>query len=105
MTQQADLQTLRLFDEKVARLESTGLVAVLGEGIPNVTAIIEDVSLTQSSATEYSMTGRIRSSLDGISQDQIDAFVLTYRMFIQKKDRVSLKALAKVYDREWMPAE
>lgn len=105
MIPENDLHTLTVFNEKVERLEATGLAAFLGRDMPNVTMTAEDISWTRESAVRLTMTGRIRSSLDNVTQDQIDAFVLTYRMFIQTNDRVSLTSLAKTYGREWMPIE
>lgn len=105
MNFQTDLRTLELFNEKVTRLESTGLATFLESDIPSVTMTMEDVAWERVGETQLIMTGRAHSALENIDQDRIDAFVLTYRMFIQTNDRVSLKALAKIYDRAWMPAE
>jgi hypothetical protein len=39
-----------------------------------------------------------RSSL----QDEIEAFVLTFRLFTQNNDRISLRSLSQIYESPWM---
>ncbi|MES4785008.1 MAG: hypothetical protein C4294_03470, partial [Nitrospiraceae bacterium] len=39
------------------------------------------------------------------NQDEVDAFVLTYRLFTQGNDRISIRSLATVYAKTWMPEE
>lgn len=99
------LGQLQQFNDKVARLEATRLAKRLDRSIPNVTAEFKEVRLTPSGENTVEMTGELRSVLDEHDQDDVDAFVLTYRMFVQKRDTISIAALAKVYEASWMPAE
>jgi hypothetical protein len=100
-----DLEVLRLFNEKVARSESTGLAQFLEQDMPNVTMKIDQVISSTQVGPNVEIVGRVWSTLDNVDQDTIDAFVLTYRMFVQRNDRVSLDSLRKIYDRSWMPGE
>lgn len=104
-SQQQDIATLRLFNEKVARLAATGFMARYDNANPEVVATCEEATFELVGPTEVVMTARIRSGLPEINLDEIEAFVLTYRMFTQRKDRISLDSLARVYDRPWMPPE
>jgi hypothetical protein len=100
-----DLEVLGLFNEKVARLESTGLAQFLEQSMPNVTMKMDQVTSSTQVGSSVEIVGRVWSTLDNIDQDTIDAFVLTYRMFVQRNDRASLDSLRKIYDRSWMPDE
>jgi hypothetical protein len=100
-----DLEILRLFNEKVARLESTGLARFLEQDMPNVTMTVDEVVSSKQVGPNFEFVGTIRSTLDNVDQDHIDAFVLTYRMLVQKNDRISLAALGKFYEGGSMPAE
>jgi hypothetical protein len=100
-----DLRQLQQFSDKVARLEATRLARRLDTSIPNVTAEFGEVRITKSGANTFEIVGEVRSILDEHDQDDVDAFVLTYRMFVQKRDSVSIASLAKVYEMIWMPTE
>jgi hypothetical protein len=99
-----DLRVLRLFNEKVDRLLATGLVQKCAESIPQVVGEFRDVTVEFYGA-QGSIVGTLTSRLDKHNQDQIDAFALTYRLFIQKNDPVSIDSLAKIYKKDWMPTE
>jgi len=99
------LGLLARFNEKVTRLESTRLARWLDTTIPSVSARMESVQTNSAGDMTFDMIGEVHASLDEHNQDDIDAFVLTYRMFIQKRDALSIRAIAKVYDAEWMPSE
>jgi hypothetical protein len=105
MMLEQDVEVLRLFNEKVERLESTGLARFLEEDMPNVSMTVNRMISSKQDGPNFEFVGVIRSTLDNVDQDHIDAFVLTYRMFVQKNDRVSLVALSKIYERDSMPAE
>jgi len=100
-----DLDTLRLFNEKVNRLERSGFASRFDSETPNVTAEFRDVSFHQVDGARFELTGRVVSTFDGLDADQIDAFVLTYRMFTQRNDRISIASVAKIYAQAWMPSE
>lgn len=100
-----DFATLRLFNEKVERLAATGLMKRYSEGVPEVIATCEDVSLEQTGPTEFALTARMWSKVPSLDRDEVDAFVLTYRMFTQRNDRISLPSFARIYEQAWMPPE
>jgi hypothetical protein len=43
--------------------------------------------------------------MEDFDQDEIDAFVLIYRLFAQKNDSISLARIAAIYKADWMPSE
>jgi len=43
--------------------------------------------------------------MEDFDQDEIDAFVLTYSLFAQKNDSISLARIAAIYKADWMPSE
>lgn len=100
-----DFATLRLFNEKVVRLEATGFMARYKEDTPEVIVRCENISVEQVGPTEMVMTARMWSQLPELNLDEVEAFVLTYRMFTQRNDRISLPSLARIYERPWMPPE
>lgn len=100
-----DLETLRLFNEKVERLYSTRLARRLAASTPEVAARFERILDIHSSGTNISVTGIVRADLTDHDQDDIDAFVLTYRMFVQRNDRISVYKLEAIYGKDWMPPE
>jgi hypothetical protein len=100
----AQLRVLKQFNEKVTRLEATRLAKRLDDSTPSVTAQFKSISSTRAGDT-IELVGEVQSVLDEHDQDDIDAFVLTYRMFVQRNDSISIPALAKVYESSWMPAE
>jgi hypothetical protein len=105
MRLETDCETLRLFNSKVARLEATTFAARLEGDVPHVVMTMTDMRMEQTGPTSLDLVGCTWSKLENLTQDEIDAFVLTYRMFVQVNDRVSLQSLAKIYQREWMPDE
>lgn len=100
------LATLSTFNDKVARLEGSSLAKRLGATEVQVTSRMSEISsVKQEKDGSFSIVGRITSALEDLDEEQIDAFVLTYRLFVQQNDRISLKALADIYQADWMPAE
>lgn len=99
------LLLLRQFNDKVTRLESTRFAKWLDASTPNVTAHLDSVQVNRTGDVTFELVGIVRASLDEHDQDEIDAFVLTYRMFVQKRDALSIRSLTKLYDAAWMPGE
>lgn len=52
-----------------------------------------------------SFVAHVTSDVEDFDQDEIDAFVLTYRLFTQKNDSISLARIAAIYSADWMPSE
>src|SRR5687768_11490234 len=101
----AQLSVLERFNEKVTRLEATRLAKWLDTTIPNVSAQMERIQSEKTGDLTFDLIGEIHATLDEHDQDDIDAFVLTYRMFVQKNDALSIRALSKIYRAPWMPDE
>jgi hypothetical protein len=79
-----ELYRLRLFNEKAARLENSGLVkGLLAHGMRFTIEM-------QPSSTKY--------SLEDFDQDVIDAFVLNYRFFSQDNEPISFRNMAEFYE-------
>jgi hypothetical protein len=102
---QQAFETLRLFNEKVARLEASRFAQRYGKEPPEVLLRFSSATTTSTGAATFEIQGAAESELAEHDQDDIDAFVLTYRMFIQANDRISIRALKKIYEEPWMPEE
>jgi hypothetical protein len=100
---EADLETLRRFNRKVARLEVTGFAKRYAEEIPNVIAEMKEPVFQDEGGGTRAVVGRVTSWLEDFDQDEIDAFVLTHRILTQNNDALSIGSLAKIYARPWMP--
>jgi hypothetical protein len=98
----AQIDILRQFNRKVGRLEQSGFCRRFDTEIPNVIAKFEDVTFEKTGDTTFNIVGRIDSWLEDFNQDEIDAFVLTFRLFTQDNDRISLHRLSKIYASGWM---
>lgn len=98
-----DLEVLRAFCRRVDRLERSGFSKRFETDIPQVIAKMEDVSFEKENGARFSVVARIHSWIEDFSQDEIDAFVLSYRVFTQDNDRLSISSIGKIYSRDWMP--
>jgi hypothetical protein len=84
------LDTLRAFNSKVDRLEQTRYWRRYESLTPNVIMKMEDVTFEKTGTASMAVIGRIDAWFEEFDQDEIDASVLTFRMFIQDNDRISL---------------
>jgi len=85
MMENSDGEALRLFNEKADRLSQLGFTKrMLGKTIQ------VEISGERGKPIEI-----IRN---GPNQEEIDAFVLTFRFFIQDNERSSLRNLAEIYE-------
>lgn len=91
------LDVLREFNRKVDRLGATGFWKRFENEISNVVIKMDDVKMERTGDAAISMVGKVTSWLQDFDQDEIDAFVLTFRMFRQNNDRISLHNLSKIY--------
>jgi hypothetical protein len=80
------IETLTLFVEKAERLKASSLVRTL----------VERGSRVRISWTAE--TSLLRVAPTGPSTDEIDAVVLTLRLFMQDKDRISVRNVGKLYE-------
>jgi len=102
---EAQLDILRQFNRKVERLERSGFCRRYENELPNVVARFEEVKFRKTGAATFEMLGRLNSVLEDFNQDEIDAFVLTYRIFTQSNDLLSIPSLARIYASAWMPRD
>lgn len=100
---EGDLELLRAFCRRVDRLERSGFSKRFEAEIPRVIAKMEDVSFEKGKGARFSFIARIHSWIEDFSQDEIDAFVLSYRVFTQYNDRLSIPSIGRIYSKEWMP--
>lgn len=98
----AQLAVLREFNRKVDRLEQTGFWKRYENEIPQVVIKMDDLTIEKAGHASFSMLGRIHSWIPEFDQDEIDAFVLTFRLFTQDNDRISLRALSRIYGSDWL---
>jgi hypothetical protein len=84
----ATRSALELFNEKAERLLQSSLVASLLD--PNTGVKI-------SGERQADGSFELSTHLKGPSQEAIDAFVLTFRFFIQDNETMSLRNIAEVY--------
>jgi hypothetical protein len=96
------LDVLREFNRKVDRLEQTSFWRRYENQTPNVIMKMNDPTFESTGDARFSILARIDSWLEDFDQDEIDAFVLTFRLFTQDNDRISLRSLSKIYASPWM---
>ncbi len=85
-----EIRRLRLFNDKVEKLRRSRFVAYVHEvGRSSV-----KFSAQRHESGDFEMT----LEREGPAEEMIDAVVLTLRMFIQKREPISLPKLSKAYD-------
>lgn len=99
---EAQLNVLREFNRKVDRLEQTGFWKRYENEVPNVVMKMDDLTMKKTGDASFAMLGRVQSWIPEFDQDEIDAFVLTFRLFTQDNDRISLRRLSQIYASDWL---
>ncbi len=99
-----DLEILHQFNRRVDRLEQSGFAKRYESEIPNVVVKMDNLAFEKNEGLQLSFSGLVESWLEDFSQDEIDAFVLSYRVFTQRNDTLSIPSLSKIYAKEWMPS-
>lgn len=85
------LSALKLFNEKAEKLGKLSFTrSALHVGI--------GVTLTIASTPEASKVKVVRAAKKGPDEEAVDAFVLTFRFFIQDNEKSSFRNMAKIYD-------
>lgn len=99
--------TLKSFNSKVERLERSGFSKRFSKETPEVLAKFESGSFNYENLGEgqFTLVGKIKSWVPVYNEDEIDAFILTYRMLTQNNDRVSISRLSEIYNLDWFPEE
>jgi len=104
-------QLLLGFNEKVTRLEHTKFYTRYKDELPSVVMQFDRLdSVTPApgdspGSVHLNLKGYVRIALEQFDQDEIDAFVLTYRMLTQDSDRYSVRNLARLYQEPWIDDE
>jgi hypothetical protein len=102
----ADLEALQRFNGKVERLERSKFAQRFADDVPNVSANVASIiSVEDAGPGSLTITCNIRSDLDDFDEEEIDAFLLTLRLFSQDNDSISLRNMAAIYAADWMPSE
>lgn len=99
------LDTLRSFNKRVERLERSGFSKRFSEETTEVLAKFESIKYETLGNGRYNLIGKIKSWVPDYNEDEIDAFILTYRMLTQNNDRVSISRLSDIYNSDWMPED
>ncbi|MBR0925182.1 hypothetical protein ABH973_002381 [Bradyrhizobium ottawaense] len=97
-----DFDLLRAFCRRVDRLEQSGFSKRFETDVPNVIAKMNEPSFQREEGLRFSIVARVESWVEDFSQDEIDAFVLSYRVFTQDNDRFSIRNLSKIFAKDWM---
>ncbi len=100
------LDVLRLFNRKADQLRQKGFVARYKDEIPCVTLHFKGVAIEQINENGlFAISGKIDSELDDFSRDEVDSVVLSYRMFTQDNDAISIRRIAAIYTSDWIPED
>jgi hypothetical protein len=97
-----DLDLLRAFCRRVDRLEQSGFSKRFETDVPRVIATMNEPSFHREEGPRFSIVARVESWVEDFSQDEIDAFVLSYRVFTQDNDRLSIRNLSRIFANDWM---
>ena len=86
-----DTLPLELFNEKVARLEKSNLAACMAN--PHYKLQYERI------------INREWIAADGITPDDVDAFILNLRLLLQDRDGFSIRCLSEIYGQSGVSTE
>lgn len=97
-TNKEAVRTLLLFNSYVARLKRTSLYKRFTSQIPNVTMKFGNATSRLENDGSISIIGQATSLFDDFVEDEVDAYVNTYRKVRQRNDAGSLWAIRCVYE-------
>lgn len=101
-------QVLLGFNEKVAHLENTRFYQRYKDEPPNLLMFFDRIDKMKSHRVEgeprinLTFEGYVRFAVENFNREEIDSFVLTYRILTQKNDRYSIPRLADIYNSSWI---
>jgi hypothetical protein len=101
-------QVLLGFNEKVTHLEKTRFYQRYKDELPNLLMLVDRIDKVESQHHEneprinLTFQGYMRFSIESFDREEIEAFVLTYRILTQQNDRYSVRGLADVYSSSWV---
>lgn len=93
----SDLKTLSLFNEKVGKLWKSSFA---DEVFYNETGFMVYADRKETSELKVS-----KIEVKAPKQESIDAFLLTFRLFIQDNDKISIHNISKIYDNSHIPPQ
>jgi hypothetical protein len=96
------LDVLREFNRRVDRIEKTKFWLRYENETPNVIVKMDKAQFERTGPARFSILGQIDAWVEDFDQDEIDAFVLTFRLFTQNNDRISLRNLSAIYASDWL---
>ncbi len=100
-----DIYKIKLFNEKVNRLANSRFYKKYRDELPEVIVKWDSPRFTAEKNNTVIIEGKIKSCMPVLDQEEIEAFVLTYRILTQNNDQVSIGRLSKIFNREWIPKE
>jgi hypothetical protein len=93
------------FNEKVRHLESLRFYKRYANVLPQVVAHVRNVKWGEFENGVGTFDAHFVSEVPDLDREEVDAFVLTYRMLTQNNDRFSIGNLAQIYDSDWIPED
>lgn len=99
------IELLRDFNEKVGKLERSRFAQRYRDAPPQVVMKFEEFGFKDLGNGRFSFSGKAKTWVPDFEEDEIDAFVLTYRLLTQNNDRLSLANLARIYASDFMHPE
>jgi len=90
------IASLELFNEKASILLGSSFINAL---------LSPDSGVKLSGRTENDNSFLLRTEVTGPSKESIDAFVLTFRFFIQDNEPISFRNIAKIYENAYINGE
>jgi len=93
------------FNSKVDRLSLTKFYNRYKDELPEVVMKFKSPTFETSVGTTFTIQGEVESWVSDFDRDDIEAFVLTYRILTQRNDGASIGSIAKVYESSWVPEE
>ena len=93
----SDLALLSDFNEQVVRLERTRFAKRYATEIPQVMVSMENLEVTNLGNGQLNLFGKLKSWVPDFDDEEITAFVSTYRILTQNNDRLSLANVSKIY--------
>lgn len=101
-------QVLLGFNEKVTLLENGRFYQRYKDEKPHLLMFMDRIDKVESqhheneSRVNLTVQGYMRFSVENFDREEIEAFVLTYRILTQQNDRYSMRRLADVYSSPWV---
>lgn len=104
-------QVLLGFNEKVSHLANSRFYQRYKDTPPNLLMFmdridkVDSVPDPQEPRIKLTFQGYMRFSVENFDREEIEAFVLTYRILTQRNDRYSIHKLADLYSSSWVEDE